>query len=114
AENDALCEVMTLAATEVANVAAAQGIHLPFSNVATRVVEVCRATANNRSSMLQDVSRAARTEIDAISGAVVRFGQRFNVPTPINELLWRLVKEKERLNVSTLNVGVLNVAAIKR
>ena len=86
---------MAAAANEVAQVAAAQGIKLPYNDAANRTAEVSRATAANRSSMLQDMSRAAPTEIDAISGAVVRFGQLLGVPTPVNEFLLRLVKDKE-------------------
>ncbi len=95
AQDKNLYQVMSAAANEVARVAAAQGIKLPYGNAANRTAEVSRATASNRSSMLQDMSRAAPTEIDAISGAVVRFGQRLGVPTPVNEFLLRLVKDKE-------------------
>ncbi len=101
-ENKTLHQVMSAAASEVAQVAAAQGIRLPFGDAATRTAEVSVATAANRSSMLQDVSRAAPTEIDAISGAVVRIGKQFGVPTPINQMLLNLIKAKERLNVLTL------------
>lgn len=95
AEDESLCQVMAAAASEVAQVAAAQGIRLPYTDAARRAEEVSKATASNRSSMLQDVSRAAPTEIDAISGAVVRFGRRLGIPTPVNEFLLRLVKAKE-------------------
>lgn len=95
AEDENLQQVMAAAAAEVAQVAAAQGIRLPYSDAARRAAEVSKATASNRSSMLQDVSRAAPTEIDAISGAVVRFGRRLGIPTPVNEFLLRLVKAKE-------------------
>ena len=54
--------------------------------------------------MLQDISRAAPTEIDTISGAVVRFGQRLGIPTPVNEFLLRLIKDKEAGHL-TLNIG---------
>ena len=59
------------------------------------VKEVCHATASNRSSMLQDILRAAPTEIDAISGAVLKYGRRLGIPTPINDFLLRQVKAKE-------------------
>ncbi|MBI1877061.1 MAG: 2-dehydropantoate 2-reductase [Chloroflexi bacterium] len=94
-ENEQWREVMAAAASEVADIAAAQGIHLPYKDAAHRAAEVSRATASNRSSMLQDVNRAAPTEIDAISGAVVRFGRRLGIPTPVNEFLLRMVKAKE-------------------
>src|SRR5271169_1280556 len=79
------------AATEVAEVARAKGIALPFPDAAAEARRVARATASNLSSMLQDVLRGAPTEIDAINGAVVREGARFGVPTPANETLLRLL-----------------------
>lgn len=95
ASDEALRPIMIAAATEVASVAQAQGIVLPFANIAEQAVQVSLATARNRSSMLQDISRAAPTEIEAICGAVTQIGQRLNIPTPINNLLFQLVKEKE-------------------
>ena len=84
--------LMERAATEGADVARAKHIQLPFTNPVERVREVAQKTAVNRSSMFQDILRGAPTEIEAINGAVVREGERLDVPTPVNESLWRLVK----------------------
>ena len=105
-EDDKLRQMMSAAATEVAQVAAAQGICLPYADAASRTAEVSRATAGNRSSMLQDVSRNAPTEINAISGAVVQLGQKFGVPTPVNQILFNLIRAKEqgmRFNINVLD-----------
>ena len=83
--------LLEAAANEVADVARAKVIALPFPDAAAEARRVARATASNRSSMLQDVLRGAPTEIDAINGAVVREGARLGVPTPANETLLRLV-----------------------
>ena len=91
-------EALTLleaAANEVAAVAQAKGIELPFADAGLRAREVAHTTAQNRSSMFQDILRGAKTEVDAINGAVVGEGIKVNVPTPINEVLWRLVKALE-------------------
>ncbi len=105
-EDDMLARIMAGAAQEVAQIAAARGIGLPYDDAAVRTAEVSRATAANRSSMLQDVDRGAPTEIDAISGAVVRAGEAARVPTPINHFLWQLMKAQEagqdRLNQQQL------------
>ncbi len=55
------------------------------------------ATAEHRSSMLQDLERGRRTEIEAINGAVWRYGAEAGIPTPVNETLTRLVRWRERL-----------------
>jgi 2-dehydropantoate 2-reductase len=99
--NGALCEsdwardVMRAAADEVAAVAAAQGIALPFESAADRAEEVARLTTHNRSSMLQDMARGVTTEIEAICGAVVRIAETKNVETPVNWVLYALVKAAE-------------------
>ena len=87
-------ELMRGAAQETAAVAAARGLQLPYPDAAARVEEVAQRTASNISSMLQDIRRGAPTEIDAINGAVVREGERVEVPTPLNWTLWNLVRAK--------------------
>jgi 2-dehydropantoate 2-reductase len=82
------------AAGEVGAVAGALGIELG-ADPAALVLAVAERTAANRSSMLQDVTRGARTEIEALSGAVVREGQRLGVPVPVNEGLWRRIRALE-------------------
>jgi len=79
-------------ARETAAVAYALGIPLPFDNPTNYVESVAQRTAQNYSSMLQDVRRGAPTEIDAICGAIVRAGEQAGVPTPLNETLWQLIK----------------------
>lgn len=46
-------------------------------------------------SMLEDVRAKSRTEIDWITGSIVREAAKANVPAPINETLYRLVKARE-------------------
>jgi 2-dehydropantoate 2-reductase len=87
--------LMAAAASEVAAVAAARGLHI--EEAAGAALEVARATAGNRSSMLQDMERRARTEIDALCGAVAREGRRLGVAVPVNERLWRDVLARESL-----------------
>jgi 2-dehydropantoate 2-reductase len=54
-------------------------------------------TSEHRSSMLQDILRGKRTEIDFINGAVVRLGKEYGIETPNNTTLVRIVKAKEEL-----------------
>lgn len=50
---------------------------------------------NMRSSMLQDMERGRRTEIDYLNGYIVKKGLEAGVPTPINEAIVSGVKEVE-------------------
>jgi 2-dehydropantoate 2-reductase len=94
--------LMRRAAYEVATVAAEQNIHLPFEDAAARAEEVAVSTARNRSSMLQDMLRGVETEIEAISGAVVRAGESLGINTPANKILYELVKALEETHPARL------------
>jgi 2-dehydropantoate 2-reductase len=56
------------------------------------VDDVVRDTARNRSSMLQDVVAGRSTEVDYLSGYVVRTGAALGVPTPVHAELWSAVQ----------------------
>ncbi|MHB8585698.1 MAG: ketopantoate reductase family protein [Thermoplasmatota archaeon] len=86
-----LRSLMDRSAEEAIAVAEANGIALP-EDVAVRPRRVAELTAKNKSSMLQDVERGRRTEIDALSGEIVRRGEERGVAAPVNATLWGLVK----------------------
>ena len=53
-------------------------------------------TAAHHPSMLQDLRRGKRTEVDALNGAIVQLAQQAGVPVPINDLITRLIHTKEQ------------------
>ncbi len=87
-------DLMCGAAEETAATARAQGIELPYKSASERVMEVAQATAQNRSSMAQDITRGMPTEIDSISGAIVKIARNKGVETPINQALFTLIKSQ--------------------
>jgi len=80
---------------EAVAVARADGAALDPTEILRRTIVVARRTATNRSSMLQDFDRGRRTEIDAITGAVVRAAERHRVAVPANGVLYALVRARE-------------------
>lgn len=88
-------ERMIAAVAEAAAVAAAEGVALAGDPVAMTLA-VCRDTAANISSMLQDVRRHRPTEIAAINGAVVAMGERRGLATPVNRELTAAIKALEQ------------------
>jgi 2-dehydropantoate 2-reductase len=87
--------VLREAVTEAIRVAKRKRIKLIYDDPLAKVEAVCEATAGNVSSMLQDVLRKKRTEIDFINGVIVRQGQELGIPVPVNSLLVDLVKTIE-------------------
>jgi 2-dehydropantoate 2-reductase len=81
--------------------AGAEGVRLPWKT-ADEYLQYLRneqlaATAEHHSSMLQDISRGRRTEIDFLNGAVVRRGVSHAIPTPFNACITGLVRFRETL-----------------
>ena len=62
----------------------------------TATLNVCKQTARNISSMLQDVRNHRPTEIDAINGAISCLGKKVNIPTPLNNEIIDQVKTIEK------------------
>jgi 2-dehydropantoate 2-reductase len=83
------------AVTEAARIAKRKRIKLVFDDPLAKAEAVCEGTAGNLSSMLQDVLRKKRTEIDFINGVVVRLGQELGITVATNRLLVDLVKTIE-------------------
>ncbi len=84
--------LMTAIAREVASVASAQSIVFDH-DPAKRALDVAAATATNHNSMLQDVLTGRRTEIDALSGAVVARAEAVGVDVPLNRALAERVSQ---------------------
>ncbi|MBD3292623.1 MAG: 2-dehydropantoate 2-reductase [Armatimonadia bacterium] len=93
-EIDALRELMNAVTVEVADIARACGIFVREGIVRT-VEGICAETAENRSSMLQDLSAGRRTEIDYINGAIAERASERGLDAPLCNLLTTLVKGRE-------------------
>ncbi len=79
--------------SEITAVAEAAGMAHAVNDLEATVFEVIHSTASNRSSMLQDVEAGRPTEIDFITGWLVRQANHYGVATPQNaELLERVRK----------------------
>ena len=77
---------------EAVAVTRARGITLPLADPLAHTEHICRVSAANHSSMLQDIEHGRPTEIDSINGVIVSEGRRLGVPVPLNEAVWRLVR----------------------
>jgi 2-dehydropantoate 2-reductase len=83
-------EVAVAAAQEAQAVAQAAGLSLS-GDPAARLRQVCANTAANHSSMLQDILAGRPTEIEALNAQVTTRGRALGLPTPVNDLLTRLI-----------------------
>ncbi len=75
-------------------IAAAAGIALHEDPWEMNVLATRRGSAHYP-SMLEDVEAGRPTEIDLITGSLVREAERLGVPAPLHTALYRLVKARE-------------------
>lgn len=75
-------------------VAKAMGIKL-HGDPRALVQKGANAPGKHNASMLQDVLAKRQTEVDFMNGAIVNWGEKNNVPTPLNKTMWALIKGLE-------------------
>ncbi len=56
-------------------------------------------TAAHYASMREDLLQGRRTEIDALNGAIARFGETNHIPCPVNTMLASLVHAREQIGL---------------
>ncbi len=94
--------VALAAASEVKEVAVAKGISLPM-DPGNALLDAARSTAENYSSMLQDIRSGRRTEVDYINGSVYLEGLKVGKVCSVNYTLWNIVKSLERIRLRSVS-----------
>ncbi|TXZ87071.1 2-dehydropantoate 2-reductase, partial [Vibrio cholerae] len=88
--------IITAILDEVIAVMQAEAISGEAEALRDGVYQVIQATAANLSSMHQDVFHRRPTEIDFITGYVVRKGEQHGIATPVNSELYQQIKTLEQ------------------
>lgn len=86
--DDGLLGLTHRALTEVADVARAQNIALPADMVDRAMKLHQNFPRSMYASMYHDHARGRRTELESLSGLVVRRGRQYGVPTPVHEMAY--------------------------
>ena len=93
-QGDGIEAVLRDVVDECLAVAGKEGVNVA-SDVWARVRRVPEAMPEQISSTAQDLQRGRRSEIDHLNGFIVARGAALGVATPVNRLLWALVKIAE-------------------
>jgi 2-dehydropantoate 2-reductase len=81
---------------EVANIAQAEGKDLGADSVAKTLAILDRLPEETTSSMQRDLMAGRPSELEAQTGAVVRFGKKVGVPTPAHDAIYAELLPLER------------------
>ncbi len=85
------------AMSEVLAIAKASGIDLREEDIEEFVELMSKFSPNSKTSMLQDVEARRKTEVDYFAGTVVEMGKKLSIPTPVNHVLYCIIKSMEEL-----------------
>jgi len=95
-QDEHLKGLMGDAVMEAVKIAELKQIKLSKKDYAASAYDVAEKTSDNKNSMLQDILKGKKTEIDFINGRIVEYAREFKIEVPINALLTYLVKGVER------------------
>jgi 2-dehydropantoate 2-reductase len=80
---------------EVVRVIKELGIELTTDDPIRYTLGTAKATGDNINSMLQDIQAHKRTEVEFITGEVIRLARELGIATPYNETVYALVRALE-------------------
>lgn len=94
-QREQVLQVMHDAADECLAVAAAAGIRVN-GDPRIAIGKISESMATQYSSTAQDLAAGRPSEIEHLNGYIVKTGARLQVPTPVNRVLYALVRLMER------------------
>nr|WP_314263481.1 2-dehydropantoate 2-reductase [uncultured Moellerella sp.] len=90
---------------EIYSVMDAEGIHTKEELLYQYVISIMSSTTKNYSSMLQDIRNQRQTEIDYITGYLLKRARSYGIPTPENDRIYQQIKYKEE-NYDSFSAGL--------
>jgi 2-dehydropantoate 2-reductase len=79
-------------------VAATIPVILPADLPKTTFEKIVSLPADSGSSMLSDFRKGGKTEVEELTGDIVRLGSKLNIPTPIYQLMYNgLIKDGKHI-----------------
>ena len=101
-DNEPSRVTMKLIVEEALQVAEAKEVRLLYEDMLQAAYDLAEKNADSFCSMAQDILKGKKTEIDFISGAVVREGMKIGVSTAVNQTMTNLVKALEETQQSEI------------
>ena len=92
-------QIMESAMREVMTVAEAAGVNLVEKDISDWYTYLKTFDPAGRTSMLQDIEAGRVTEVDIFAGKVIDLGKTYDIPTPVNEILYHAIKVLEQCTI---------------
>ena len=91
-----------MAAQEVLEIARTKGINIKQEWVDEQRNKLAAVPYDNICSMVQDLRSHRQTEVDMFSRVVIELGKEYGIPTPVNEVLFNMIKVIEQKNAGDI------------
>jgi len=88
-------DMLISAITETMHVGCAVGINLTSKDIEKTINMIDISPADGTTSMQRDVQSGLPSELETQTGAIVRFGQKHNVETPVNTFIYNSLLPQE-------------------
>lgn len=89
--------LMRSAMWELIRITEKNGIHLSETDLENWDKVLMAMPPDSRPSMLNDLENGRKTEVEMLSGTIMALGAQYNVATPVNEALYRIINATEAL-----------------
>lgn len=89
-------DLLRSAMNEVFELSLKTGINLKEEDIDAFVSLVKRQSPEAKTSMLQDVEAKRKTEVEMLSGTVCELGEQYGVDTPVNKVLFNVLRTIEK------------------
>jgi 2-dehydropantoate 2-reductase len=93
-------DLMFAASQEVLDISARAGIRLRHEDLERYAKILEPLSPNGKTSMLQDVEAGRKTEVEIFAGTVIELGRKYDVATPVNLVLFKLIQALEQISAA--------------
>lgn len=98
-------ELMTSACREVLELSVKEGIPLSEDDITEYFKIMSTLSPKSKTSMLQDIEANRKTEVESFALTVINLGKKHGIPTPVNEILYQMIRVLE--SKSSINLVAL-------
>ncbi len=88
-------DLLFMASKEVILLSGKLGIPLSEKDIGEYMSVIDTLAPEGKTSMLQDVEASRKTEVEIFAGNVIELGLKYGVETPVNNLLYKMIKTLE-------------------
>jgi len=98
-QNEELNVLLLELVNEAISVGRAKGFHC--QDAESKIIKTVEMVAKNTNSMLQDLRKGKRTEVEYFNGKVVEYGRETGINTPYNLFVTNVIKFIEKRNCTS-------------